>query len=524
MPQPVKNILIVGGGTAGWMAATYLAAQLGATGGRVTLVEAPTIPTIGVGEATVPPLVGYLRVLGISEDEFMRKSHATYKLGIKFIGWHDRSAEDAYWHPFGPVGGNIDGMPLFHFWLKSRRAGNAEGAYTSYSLQALLGEQEKAPRAAAGSTPLYDRGQYAYHLDAGAFAEFLKGEALKRGAHHVADEVTEVVLGERGHIDSVVTKQHGALRADLYIDCSGFRALLAEQALGDPFIDWSSSLLCDRALAAPLPLGPRTPPYTRATALSAGWVWQIPLTHRVGNGYVYSSKFLGEEAAGRELAALLGVGLDVLQPRMLKMKVGRRTRCWQGNCIAIGLASGFVEPIESTGIFIIQRALALLLSYFPDLDFEPHLARRYNERMAATYDEIRDFILAHYVLTRRDDSPFWNAYRNLALPDSLRELLEVYDRTGLVEPVEHAMFPAASWYCILAGQRRLPSGAHAGAELSRFTQVRGILDAIREQNARLAQTLPGHRDYIEMLNRGDPARRALQTEKAADTAATGGIG
>jgi tryptophan 7-halogenase len=524
MAQPVKNILIVGGGTAGWMAATYLAAQLGASGGRVTLVESPAIPTIGVGEATVPPLVGFLRVLGISEDDFMRKSHATYKLGIKFAGWHDRSADDAYWHPFGPVGGNIDGMPLFHFWLKSRRAGHDAGAYTSYSLQALLAEQEKAPRAVAVSTPLYDRGQYAYHLDAGAFAGFLKGEALKRGAHHVADEVTEVVVGERGHIHSVVTRQHGALRADLYIDCSGFRALLAEQALGDPYIDWSDSLLCDRALAAPLPLGPRTPPYTRATALSAGWVWQIPLTHRVGNGYVFSSKFIGEQAAGRELAARLGVGLDELEPRLLKMKVGRRTRCWQGNCIAMGLASGFVEPIESTGIFVIQRALALLLTYFPDLDFEPHLARRYNERMARTYDEIRDFILAHYVLTRRDDSAFWNACRGLALPDSLRELLEVYDRTGLVEPVEHAMFPAPSWYCILAGQRRLPSGAHAGAELSGFTQVRAILDSIREQNARLAQTLPGHRDYIEMLNRGDPARRALQTAKATDTAATGGIG
>jgi tryptophan 7-halogenase len=526
MAQPVKNILIVGGGTAGWMAATYLAPQLSAIGGRVTLVEAPAIPTIGVGEATVPPLVGYLRVLGISEDEFMRKSHATYKLGIKFINWHDggRAGEDSYWHPFGPVGGNIDGMPLFHFWLKNRRASNAEGAYTSYSLQALLGEQEKAPRAVSASTPLYDRGQYAYHLYAGAFAEFLKGEALKRGAVHLADEVTEVVVGERGHIHSVVTKRNGALRADLYIDCSGFRALLAEQALGDPYIDWSDSLMCDRALAAPLPLGPRTPPYTRSSALSAGWAWQIPLTQRVGNGYVYSSKFLGEEAAGHELAGLLGVKLETLQPRLLKMKVGRRTHCWLGNCIAIGLASGFVEPLESTGIFAIQRSLALLLTYFPDLDFQPHLARRYNQRMAATYDEIRDFILAHYVLTRRDDTPFWNAYRGLALPDSLRELLEAYDRTGLVEPVEHAVFPAPSWYAILAGQRRLPSGAHAGAELSSFAQVRGILEAIRAQNARLAQTLPGHRDYIEMLNRGDPGRRVLETAKMTDSAATGGIG
>jgi tryptophan 7-halogenase len=336
--------------------------------------------------------------------------------------------------------------------------------------------------------------------------------------------VTHVSVDERGHIRGVTTKQHGELSADLYIDCSGFRALLAEQALGDPYIDWSDTLLCDRALAAPLPRGARTAPYTLATAMSSGWVWQIPLTQRVGNGYVYSSKFIDEDAAGRELAGLLGVEQDALQPRGLKMRVGRRTRCWQGNCVAIGLASGFVEPIESSGIFIIQRGLALLLSYFPDLDFDPTLARRYNERMAATYDEIRDFILAHYVLTRRSDSAFWRAYREMPLTDSLRELLEVYERTGLVEPVEHAMFPASSWYCILTGQHRLPRSYHRGADLSDFSQVRTILEDIRGAHARLAQSLPSHRSYIEMLNRGDPALRALPPAAASGSAATAGIG
>ena len=520
--QPVRNILIVGGGTAGWMAATYLAAQLKATGGTVTLVESPAIPTIGVGEATVPPLVGFLRVLGISEEEFMRRSHATFKLGIRFQNWHDGA--DAFWHPFGPVGGAIDGLPIFHYWVKSLRAGHAEGPYTSYSLQSLLGEQDKAPRSAARSTLIYDRGQYAYHLDAGAFAEFLKGEAIRRGARHVPDEVTEVGVDERGHIRGVRTRQHGVLSADLYIDCSGFRALLAEKALGDPYIDWSDTLLCDRALAAPLPLGGEMPPYTRSTAMSAGWIWQIPLTHRVGNGYVYSSRFTGEEAAGRELAGLLKTDVDTLQPRLLKMRVGRRTRCWQGNCIAMGLASGFVEPLESTGIFIIQRGLALLLTYFPDLGFDPHLARRYNERMAATYDEIRDFILAHYVLTRRADSEFWRAYRELPLPDSLAALLDAYDRTGVVEPVEHAMFPAPSWYCIFAGHGRLPRSYHRGADLSDFGQVRRILGDIRAAHGRLAASLPAHRDYIEMLNRRDPAHRPVDVEAAVDTAASGGIG
>jgi tryptophan 7-halogenase len=249
----LRSILIVGGGTAGWMAATYLATHFKATGRRVTLVESKNIPAIGVGEATVPPLVGFLRQLGISEEQFMRRSHATYKLGVKFVNWH--SGDDAYWHPFGPVGGTIDGMPLFHFWLKSLQAGYAEGPYTSYSLQATLGDQDKALRAFDQSSLIYDRGQYAYHFDAGAFAGFLKEEALRRGTQHIVDDVTGVSLDERGHVRSVATREHGALTADLYLDCTGFRALLAEQAQGDPYIDWSA---CCCAIVRSPPPCPRT--------------------------------------------------------------------------------------------------------------------------------------------------------------------------------------------------------------------------------------------------------------------------
>jgi tryptophan 7-halogenase len=265
-------------------------------------------------------------------------------------------------------------------------------------------------------------------------------------------------------------------------------------------------------------------PYTRASALSAGWVWQIPLDHRIGNGYVYSSRFIGEEAAALEMASHLGVPLDTLQPRGLRMRVGRRTKFWQGNCIAVGLSSGFVEPIESTGIFIIQRGLALLLTYFPDLAFEPQLARRYNERMAATYDEIRDFIVAHYALNQRPGSPFWAACRDMALPSSLLETLEAYDRTGTVEVVEHAMFPPTSWYCILTGQRRMPRRYHPGADLSDFSQVRSILESLRASHARAAQSLPPHRAYIDMLQGRDPARARLEGASALDAAATAGIG
>jgi len=497
---PVRSILIVGGGTAGWMSATYLATQLKASGRRVTLVESKTIPTIGVGEATVPPLVGYLRLLGISEEEFMRQSHATYKLGIKFFGWQRGDDSDSFWHPFGPVGGSIDGTQLFHYWLQRRRTEPDEGVYTSYSVQALLGDLEKAPRGLAASSPLHERGQYAYHLDAGAFAEFLKREAIRRGTHYIEDDVTDVALDARGFIRHVTTREHGALSADLYLDCSGFSAILAEKALGDRYIDWSDVLFCDRALAAPQPLGEAIAPYTKSTAMSAGWMWQIPLTQRTGNGYVFSSRFIDEGAAAREMAARLGVDAERLAPRLLRMKVGRRDQFWRANCIALGLASGFVEPLESTGIFVIQRGLALLLSYFPDTGFEPQLARRYNERMAATYEEIRDFIVLHYALSSRADSPFWREYRALKLPDSLQNLLALYDATGLVEPPEFAMFPEPSWYSILAGHGRLPRAPHPAIGLSDPEKVRHIMAYLKSENDKLASTLPSHLAFIKALN------------------------
>ncbi len=512
--RPIRDILIVGGGTAGWMAATYLATQLRASGGRVTLVESKNVPIIGVGEATVPPLVGFLRILGISEAEFMRRAHATYKLGIKFINWHE--GDDAFWHPFGPVGGTIDGMQLFHFWLKNRQSGATDGPYTSYSIQALLAEQDKAPRPLNGSSFIYDRGQYAYHLDAGAFAGFLQEEATRRGATHIIDDVTGVNVDERGCISQVNTREHGALTADLYIDCTGFRALLAEGALGDRYIDWSDILMCDRALAAPLPGNGDMAPYTKSTALSAGWVWQIPLTHRVGNGYVYSSRFIDDDAAARELAGFLQVDPADFTPRPLRMRVGRREQFWRGNCIAMGLSSGFVEPLESTGIFIIQRGLALLLSYFPDTSFAPHLAQRYNERMATTYEEIRDFILLHYVLTKRTDTDFWNAYRSMPLPDALRTLIDAYDATGLIEPVEHAMFPEASWYSIFAGHNRLPHTYHRGADLSEFAKVRHIMNVIKNTHDKLAATFPSHHEFISCINRGQDLGRPATPETFPD--------
>ncbi|MEX0957991.1 MAG: tryptophan halogenase family protein [Burkholderiales bacterium] len=495
---PVNNVLIVGGGTAGWMAATFLATHFRNTGRTVSLVESSNVPTIGVGEATVPTLVAYLRQLGIDETEFMRRSHATYKLGIRFTNW--RAGNDTYWHPFGVTGGRIDELELFHFWLKSIRNGYPEGPFSSYSLQVLLAEQERSPRPLSGTSVVIDRGQYAYHLDAGAFAEFLKGIAIERGTRHLVDDVTRVVVGENGLIAGIHTREHGLLEADLYIDCSGFKAMLAEEALGDGYVDWSNTLLCDYALAAPQPSSASMPPYTRSTALSAGWAWQIPLTHRVGNGYVFCSRFIEKDAAVREFATLLGVEADSLEPRVLKMRVGHRRNFWRGNCVAIGLASGFVEPLESTGLLLIQRGMEVLLEYFPDKSFDPGFIKRYNERMQANYEEIRDFILLHYVLTQRTGDPFWDAYRNVPLPDSLADLLQTYRRTGTVEIPRHSVFRESSWYSILTGMNCLPQTYHPRADLSDFEKIRHILGVIVHGNRETAATLPPHRDYIEAIN------------------------
>ncbi len=496
----VKSILIVGGGTAGWMSAAYLSRFMAGSDCTITLLESPEVGTIGVGEATIPSLVKFVRTLQLDEDEFLRRCHATYKLGIQFIDWIEK--DYAYWHPFGVVGAVVKGVDLFHYWLIARRAGHDAGPYTSYSLQAQLAEAGLAPRPLQGSSPIIERGAYAYHLDAGALAEYLQEIATAAGVRHVVDHVQHVPLDERGFIDRVTTAGGGELSADLYLDCTGFKALLIEQALGDQYVDWSRQLLCDRAVVTQLPRDDATQPFTRSTALDAGWVWRIPLDNRVGCGYVYSSSHVDEETAARELldyaAGLAGAALE---PRLLKMRVGRRNDFWVKNCVSVGLASGFIEPLESTGIFFIQRSLELLTEYLPDRSFHHALSETYNRRMSAIYDDVRDFIVLHYLLNRRDDKPFWRDSRSITVPDSLRARLELYDEIGIVEPVRSTPFRETSWYCILAGGRRLPRRSLPPIY---FPEMQGILDLlakVKKQNAMLAATLPSHQALMDQVHR-----------------------
>lgn len=489
-----NDILIVGGGTAGWMSALYLRRK---TRCRVVLVESAEVPTVGVGEATIPALVDYLNQLRIDEFEFMRRCHATYKLGIKFENWVEAGHE--YWHPFGLCGGVIDGVDLFHFWVKARQAGQDLGAYSGYSLQATLANRYRIHRPIAGDAVVAN---YAFHLDAGALAHYLKEMAIAEGVEHLIESVQHVALDEAGVIGHVRTDSGRELRADIYVDCTGFRGLLIEQSLGDPYEDWSSLLLCDRAVTFAQPPDAQTPPFTRSTGAPAGWMWRIPLRNRVGYGYVYSSHHADDEEAFRQLVqhARLSDHSGV-EPRYLDMRVGRRTEFWKRNCVAIGLSSGFIEPLESTGIFLIQRALEEFVECFPNARQSQALARVFNKRMESVYEETRDFVLLHYLLSRRDDTRFWRESRQVELPASMRARLELYDESGMVvENERNPVFRETNFYFIYAGGERLPRHPLGRVEFSNFPSVLQMMARIKSGNAKIVEQLPLHSEWLDWLH------------------------
>ena len=495
----IGTVVIVGGGTAGWMAAIYLNRYMRRMHGKVVLVESPTLGTIGVGEATIPSLVNFVRLLQLDEKEFMRRCSATYKLGIRFDGWSP--TQTSYWHPFGVNGARVNGLDLFHFWLKRRSETGSELAYPDYSIQAVLGEAEKAPWPYGGSSAISDAGSYAYHLDAAALGDYLREIATGEGVLHLFGTVQEVARDERGHITTLDIGGGREIAGDLFIDATGFRGRLIEEALGDPWIDWSGFMLCDSAAAMPLPRGDRFPPYTISKAMPAGWTWKIPLSSRTGSGYVFSSAHLSPDAAVDALVGQSGLrGTRGADPRLLKFRVGRRTNFWRHNCVSVGLSSGFLEPLESTGIHLIQRAILLLVDYLPDRQFSEALRLAYNRRMAAVYDEARDFIVLHYILAGRDEA-FWREARNVPLPDSLRESLEIYGETGRIDSQRLQLFTETSYFCILSGNGRLPRRPIVEADLAPAAEIWQILDRIRRENREFAARMPGHGAFLAELHR-----------------------
>ncbi len=488
----ISSILIVGGGTAGWMSALYLRLRIGC---QVTLVESPSIGPIGVGEATIPNLIDFLASVGLDEDVFLKHCRATYKLGIEFRDWVQLG--QSYWHPFGLCGGNIDGLDLFHFWLKRRTEQAQAERYCHYSLQSMLCEQLKSHRSIGGRPVVAN---YAFHLDATALADMLSLAARQSGVRHLVDNVTGAQTGTDGSISQVHTTNHGAITADLYLDCTGFRGVLIEQALGDEWVDWSDVLLCDRAVVRRAPRDDSMRPYTISTAVEAGWIWQIPLRDQTGTGYVYSSRHTSDEQAKRLLTQYGGSEYDG-DIRQLHMRVGHRQNFWRANCVAIGLAGGFIEPLESTGIFFIQRALEDLVEYFPDRSFHPTLIAAYNKVMLKSYEEVRDFIILHYILSQRDDTQFWRDSRSVIIPESLNETLEFYDANGRIrESDRNPVFRETNFYHVLTGGKRLPLRHYTRADFSDFDAVLRLLDKIRGDNEVLASGMPSHAEAMDWIH------------------------
>lgn len=494
----IQRVVIVGGGTAGWMAAIYLNRFMRHLSATVTLVESPTLGTIGVGEATVPTLVHFIRSMNLDEAEFMRRCSATYKLAIKFDGWGGEGS--AYWHAFGLCGPQINGLDLFHYWRKRAVETSSKLTYSDYSLQTRLCEQGKAPWPQGGDTPVRQSGSYAFHLDALALAEYLRDIATGEGVRHLAGHVKHVVLDDRGHIESLDIGGDRVLPGDLFIDATGFLGLLSEKALGDPWIDWSRYMLIDSAVAMPTPRDETFAPYTISKAMSAGWMWRIPLNSRVGNGYVYSSAHISTDEATAALIARSGLRKEsAADPRSLKIRIGRRTHFWTGNCISVGLSSGFVEPLESTGIHLIQKAITTLTKFWPDKEFNDAARVAYNDEMAECYDEVRDFIILHYWLARRDES-FWRDSRNVPIPDSLRARVDLYDETGRIETSKRALFGDTNYYFILAGNGRAPRRLILEAEIANRNEVWQLLDRVRGGNQDYVDRMPSHKAYLDKLH------------------------
>jgi tryptophan halogenase len=492
---PIRQVVIVGGGTAGWMTAAALARLTGA-GVAVTLVESEEIGTVGVGEATIPSLLDFNRMLGFDEDEFVRATGATFKLGIEFRDW--ARLGDAYMHPFGVHGRDVEGVSFHHLWLRQAMLGGAAdpGPVGDYCLSAVAAKLGRFNRPSGDPATVLSTLAYAFHFDAALYARFLRGQAEAGGVARVEGRIVSVERdGESGFVTAVVLADGGRVAGELFVDCSGFRSLLLGEALGVPFSSWQHWLPCDRAWAVPSARVGPAPPFTRASAGQAGWRWRIPLQHRVGNGHVYSSVHLGDDAA---LTGLLD-GLEgeaTAEPRQLRFTAGRRERLWEKNCVAIGLSGGFLEPLESTSIHLIQSGIVRLLSLFPDTGFDPVEIAEYNRLLLAEYDQVRDFIILHYHATERSDSPFWEQCRTMAVPDTLTEKLALWRGKARLMRQQGELFTPNSWMAVLLGQNVRPHATDPLTAMLPPAETTRFLAHLREVIGKTAAAMPAHDAFI----------------------------
>jgi tryptophan 7-halogenase len=489
---PLKSVVIVGGGTAGWMTAAALATVLK---GRyaLTLVESDEIGIVGVGEATIPMIQLFNQIVGLDENSFLRATQGTFKLGIEFVNWGRLG--DRYMHGFGRVGQDLWTVGFQHYWRKMRDLGRA-GPLEAYSVTRMAALAGRFQPARTDNSPLGEV-VHAYHFDAGLYARFLRSVAEQRGVRRVEGKITRVLQREPdGHVSAVELASGQQVEGELFIDCSGFRGLLIEQTLKTGYEDWSHWLPCDRALAVPCESAPRLLPYTRSTAHRAGWQWRIPLQHRIGNGHVYCSRHMSDDEAAATLLANLD-GKPLAEPRAIPFTTGMRKKAWNANVVAIGLSSGFLEPLESTSIHLIQATIQQLIDFFPSRAFRQTDVDEFNRRSRFHFERIRDFIILHYHVNQRTDSAFWRDCAHMEVPQSLREKLDLYTSTGRIFRFDNELFTEVGWLQVMEGQNLRPQAYHPLADLIDDDETAAYLDSVREVIAKCVDTMPTHEQYIE---------------------------
>jgi len=493
MQAAIKRIVVVGGGTAGWMTASVLARALSASACRITVIESPDFNTVGVDETTTPHFMQLLRFLSINPTDFIRHTQATYKLGTKFIDWRERGHR--YWHPFGTFGEALNLRPFYHAWQRCMAEGTPL-CFNDYSLCAALGDANKfrfpdhtSPGPAAGL-------RYALHFDASLVVRYLQAYAERLGVDCQCTTVVGVTQRADGFIDELKCADGASFQADLFIDCTGFRGVLIEQTLQAGYISWQDMLPCNRAVAVQSELVGARPPYTEATALEAGWRWRIPLQHRVGNGYVYSSAHIGDVQAEEKLLQSIP-GKPLKEPWLLRFVPGRRKVFWSRNCVAIGLACGFLEPLESTSIRLIASSVFKLLEFFPTTEFCQANIDAYNNELIDEFERIRDFIGLHYCLTNRSDAAIWNDCRTMSLPDSLRQRIELYRETGRIRQQQGDLFTELSWFYVLDGMGVRPQCYDPLMDAIPSAQLRDIMATLAREVSRCAAAAPSHDSFFQ---------------------------
>ena len=495
MSKKIENVVIVGGGTAGWITASLLAKVLGKTL-NIKLVESDKIGIIGVGEATIPPIIAFNNAIGLNELEFIKATKGTMKLGIQFENWGKTG--DSYMHAFGDIGKNFPFCEFHHFWVKSRQMGG-DSDFWDYSLNYQAAKHNKFAKMNNIEGTNLPGISYAYHFDAGLYAKFLSEFCINLGVNRIEGTINKVNLNDaNGYVKSVQLEDGSKIEGDLFVDCTGLAALLIEKTLSTGFEDWSQWLPCDRAVAVPSELSDRIAPYTRSIARDSGWQWEIPLQHRTGNGLVYSSKHMTDNEASETLLANLN-GKPLSEPKFISYRTGRRRKQWNRNVVSIGLSAGFFEPLESTNIHLIQTAAIRLLKLFPHNGINQEEINEYNAQSKNEYQRIRDFIILHYKLNERGDTNFWRHCQRMEVPDTLSRRMDLFKESGKVFREQEDLFTEIAWKQVLIGQGAIPEDHHPLVDTLSSQQIKELMANLKTIINRAVDKMPSHEEFLKKL-------------------------